>query len=170
MELHMEDDALVSRRLGLDELEKNPELGLDVLEYCLHRSINAENLCKPLWAKLAHELEMGWMDARQPLKFGKAGRLLVKPARTDFGGHFVDENERSTIRYWAGKRGRRTKLRKAGIMALMRRDYLRKPWREITAPVCPCKGDHDDPRVMMRIPGQGDRDSEVIPIRIPKLI
>ena len=110
--------------------------------------MNAENLRKPLWGKLALELEMGWIGARQPLKLSKAGRLLTKPARTDLGEYFVDENERSTIRYWAGKRGRRTKLRKAGIMALMRRHYLRKPWKEITARVCPCGGNHDDPRVM----------------------
>lgn len=148
MELHTEDDGLVSRCLDDEELERNPELGLDVLEYYLHKSINSENLRKPLWAKLAHELAMGWLDARQPLKFSKAGRLLAKAAGTDLGEDFVDENERSTIRYWAGKQGRRTKLRKAGIMALMRRHYLDKPWKEITARVCPCGENHNDPRVM----------------------
>jgi hypothetical protein len=148
MELHLEDDALVSRSLEHGELERNPALALDVLEYCLHRSTHAENMRNPLRVKLALELEMGWMDARHPLKLSKAGRLLTKPDRTDFGGYWVDENERSMIRYWAGKQGRRTKLRKAAIMALLRRDHLRKPWKEITMRVCPCGGNHNDRRVI----------------------
>ncbi len=122
--------------LGLDELEKFPERGIDVLDYSSTMSVSHQNLRNPQWRKRSLELHEEWLDARKPLTLKKAKRLVDELTGTCEGG------EALRISTAAGKGGRPVKLRKAAIMALMRRHYLRKPWREITVLVCPCGREH----------------------------
>jgi hypothetical protein len=123
--------------LDLDELEKFPERGIDVLGYCLSMfSYQNWRNPDPRWRKLSIELEEEWIDAREPLTRKAANRLLNELAHTHYG------MEALRISSAAGKGGRPVKLRKAAIMALMWRHYLRKPWKEITLRVCPCGREH----------------------------
>lgn len=137
------EDKLPGRPLDLDELEKFPERGIDVLKYCSTVSFWREFRANPdpRWRELHLKLEEEWMDARQPLTRKKADRLLDELMYTHEGG------ESLRILGAAGKRGRPVKLRKAAIMALMRRRYLDKPWKEITLQVCPCGQEHTGDRV-----------------------
>lgn len=118
--------------MDLDELEKSPERGIDVLDYCSTMSLSHKNLSDPRWRERSLELHEEWMDARKPLTLKKAKRLMDELTGTCEGG------EALRISSEAGKRGRPVKLRKAAIMALMRRHYLQKQWKEITLEVCPC--------------------------------
>jgi hypothetical protein len=122
--------------LGLDELEKFPERGINVLDYCSTMSLSHENLRNPRWRERSLELHEEWLDARKPLSKKEANRLLAELTGTCEGG------EALRISSAAGKGGRPVKLRKAAIMALMRRHYLQKPWKEITLEVCPCGQEH----------------------------
>ena len=122
--------------MDLDELEKFPERGIDVLDYCSTMSLGHKNLSDPRWRERSLKLHEEWMDARKPLTLKRAKRLMDELTGTCEGG------EALRILSAAGKRGRPVKLRKAAIMALMRRHYLGKPWMEITVVVCPCGRQH----------------------------
>jgi len=54
----------------------------------------------------------------------------------------ADELQRARLLWWGGKRGRPITLRHAAIMALVRREYLNKPWLEVTRRICPCGRSH----------------------------
>lgn len=140
--MQSEDDSSAERRLDLVELEKNPERGIDVLEYCLSMSLSQENLRDPTWRERSLGLAEDWIDARVPLKVKEAKRLQDELMGTCEGQEF------DRIRRNAGKRGRPVTLRKAAVMALMRRHYLRKPWKEVTPRVCPCGLEHTRERVL----------------------
>lgn len=122
--------------MDLDELEKFPERGIDVLDYSSTMSLSHENLRDPRWRERSLELHGEWLDARKPLTLKEANRLLDELTGTCEGG------EALRILSSAGKGGRPVKLRKAAIMALMRRHYLHKQWKEITVLVCPCDREH----------------------------
>ena len=92
----------------------------------------------PKWAKRTCQTQMGWIEARRPLT-RKAGNWLLEDAK--------DSGEVAKIKYWSGRRGRPVTLRKPAIMALMRREYLQKPWNEVTRKVCPCGKEHNEDRV-----------------------
>lgn len=127
----------VGRCLSTEELEENPERGLDVLRYCLDMC-PSENWRDPRWRKRAVELKMGWIEARRPLPLKVAEESLAKAK---------DFTEAMTIRYWAGRRGRPVINRQAAIKALVLLHYLDNPPEEVTKLVCPCGLEHNDDRV-----------------------
>src|ERR1700693_1432900 len=105
--MELQDDSLPGHALSLEELERNPGRGIDVLEFCSAMSLNRENLRDPLWRERSLELKMDWLEARRPLTRTEAKRLLEE---TD------DYEEYEMIQHWAGRHGRPITLRKAAIM------------------------------------------------------
>jgi hypothetical protein len=131
------DDNLPGRPLDLDELEKFPERGIDILDYLLRESF-CQNWRNPRWGELSQQLEEEWMDARKPLTRREGNRRLNELMYTDYG---LDIQK---IWEHAGKGGRPVKLRKAAIMALMWQRYLGKSMKEITIRLCPDHREHGE--------------------------
>jgi hypothetical protein len=103
------------------------------------RSSLSRNKLKQLLAPQQFEQVMtirlifGWIYAQRPITTRAAKQLLRV---------VTDLFMRATILWWAGKQGRPVILREAAIRALIRREYLEKPWLEITRRVCPCGRRH----------------------------
>lgn len=125
-------------RLSLEELEPNPERGLDVLRYCVYRSF-LENLHNPPAIKASIKLQADWIEARRPLT-KKAAMWLLDEVK--------DIVNAVKILHWTGTRGHPVTLTKAAIMGLTRQHYLKKPWNEVTKRVCPCGLEHSVNRVL----------------------
>src|ERR1039458_7205361 len=95
-EVKLPGESRAGRCLSKEELEDNPERGLDVLRYCLDMC-PSENWRDPSWRKRAVELKMSWIEARRPLPLKVAEKRLEEAK--DFA-------EAMKIRYWAGRWGR----------------------------------------------------------------
>ena len=84
-----------------------------------------------------------WIFWQPALTFKEASQLLQQcqgKADADF--------DRRLIVARAGRKGPPVTKRGAAIAALFRREYLQKPWEEISRRVCPCGERHTNERVM----------------------
>lgn len=103
------------------------------------RSSLSRNKLKQLLAQQQFEWVMtirlifAWIYAQRPIKTREAEKQLRV---------VTDLFTRARILWWAGKQGRPVILREAAIQALIRHEYLEKPWLEITGRVCPCGRPH----------------------------
>jgi hypothetical protein len=124
-------------------LEQNPERAVGVLVTAVWlRLFDIMHSSEAAPPPAIFELLWKWIYAREPLKRKVAMALAQRQ-----GDHWT----RNMILMWAGKRGRPIKLRRASIMALFRREYFKKPWREVTRRVCPCGKSHLDPNKVTEV-------------------
>jgi hypothetical protein len=126
------------RYVTLKNLEENPELGIEVLLFCVLQ-------IPGMYTDPQFELLLDWILAIRAPRRKDALQLRDEVKAPEMKDMMAE--------HWSGRPGRPAKRRKIFMMAYVRQQYLQPPldsWSAITKRLCDCGENHDDRRILKR--------------------